>query len=163
LKRLLLPASVLAAACGSDKTNPSALALVHVMVSPGPADRLTLEGLPAHVVVDALQSVTVTVRDEFDNPVTDYAGTIRFASSAPQASSIPDTTFGPADRGVKLVVVQFGTAGAQSLSASDTATASIAGSASTQVEHGPAARLVLSGIPPSTVAGSLLTGAVTAV
>src|SRR5467141_721778 len=146
-----------------DKANPSALGLVHVAVSPGTAARLTLEGLPAQVVVDAIQNVTVTVRDTFDNPVTDYAGTIRFASSDARASPIPDTTFGPADLGVKVVAVQFGTTGRQSLSASDIATASIAGSASTQVTNSPAARLVLSGIPPATLSGTPLTVTVTAV
>ena len=146
-----------------DKANPSALGLVHVAVSPGTAARLTLEGLPAQVVVDAIQNLTVTVRDTFDNPVTDYAGTIRFASSDARASPIPDTTFGPADLGVKVVAVQFGTTGTQSLSASDIATASIAGSASTQVTNSPAARLVLSGIPPATLSGTPLTVTVTAV
>ena len=146
-----------------DKTNPSALGLVHVLVSPGAAARITLEGLPAQVAADAMQSLTVTVRDAFDNPVSDYAGTIRFASSDAQAPSIPDTTFGPADRGVKMVTAQFGTAGTQSLFASDIATPSIAGSASTQVTHGPAAFLVLAGIPPATLSGAPLTVTVTAV
>jgi len=114
-------------------------------------------------MADAIENVTVTVRDTFDNPATDYAGTIRFASSDARASPIPDTTFGPADLGVKVVAVQFGTTGTQSLSASDIATASIAGSTSTQVTNGPAASLVLSGIPPATLSGTPLTVTVTAV
>ncbi|MFL5312619.1 MAG: beta strand repeat-containing protein [Myxococcales bacterium] len=146
-----------------DKANPSVLGLVQVVVAPGAATRLTLEGLPGQVPVDAVQSVTVTVRDAFDNPVTDYGGTVRFASSDAQASSIPDARFLPTDLGVRIVAVQFGTAGTQSLSASDLATPSIAGSASTQVTHGPAARLVLAGIPPETLAGTPLTVTVSAV
>src|SRR6267378_4214358 len=58
-----------------DKTNPSALGLVQVVVSTAAPAKVTLEGLPAQVAVDAVQGVTVTVRDAFDNPVTDYAGT----------------------------------------------------------------------------------------
>src|SRR5207302_1495536 len=65
--------------------------------------------------------------------------------------------------GAKVVTVQFGTAGEQTLSATDTLISSITGSKKTLVVHGPAAQLVLSGIPPSTVAGTTLTASVTAV
>jgi len=134
-----------------------------VIVRSASAAQVTLDGLPALVVVDEPQSLTVTVRDAFGNPATDYAGTLHFTNSDPQASSIPDASFLPADLGVKVVSVRFGTAGTQSLSASDAVTPSIAGSASTHVVHGPAARLVMNGLPPSTVAGTLLVATVTAV
>ena len=72
-------------------------------------------------------------------------------------------TVAPADRGVKTVAVQFGTAGTQTLSVRDAATPSIASSVSTQVLHGPAAALVLAAIPPSIVAGTGVAAIVTAV
>ncbi len=140
-----------------------AAATVNVVVSPAAATRVTLEGLPAQVVVDASQNVTATVRDPFGNPVTGYTGTLQFTRSDPQATAIPDAAFGPLDLGAKVVTIQFGTAGLQSVSAHDSLTASIAGSASTIVLHGPAARLVLSGIPGSTVAGTQLPATVAVV
>ena len=138
-------------------------ATTNVIVIHGGAVQLTLQGLPGQVVIDTLQSVTATVRDAFANTVTDYAGTIHFTNSDAQASLIPDATFGAADSGVKVVTVQFATAGAQLLSASDIVRASIAGSVPTQVLHGPALRLLLTGLPPSTSAGSPLSATVTAV
>jgi hypothetical protein len=139
---------------------PSTSASVAVL---GGAARVTLEGLPAQVTVDTTQNVTVTVRDGSGNAVTGYTGTLHFTSSDPLASSIPDTTFVPLNLGVLVVAVRFGTAGVQSLSASDTVTPSLAGTASAQIIHGPAARLVLTGLPASTVAGALLTATVAAV
>src|SRR5207248_327403 len=128
-----------------------------------PATRLTLEGLPVQVAVDAVQSVTVTVRDAFDNPVTDYAGNLRFTNTDTQASSVPDATFVPSDGGVQVVTVRFATSGRQSLSAADIATPSIAGSASTLVLHGPVLGLLLSGIPPQALSGAPLAVTVGAV
>src|SRR5205823_8434650 len=133
---------------------PSALGLLQLAVASGPATRLTLEGLPVQVAVDAVQSVTVTVRDAFDNPVTDYAGNLRFTNTDTQASSVPDATFVPSDGGVQVVTVRFATSGRQSLSAADIATPSIAGSASTLVLHGPVLGLLLSGIPPQALSGA---------
>jgi hypothetical protein len=134
-----------------------------VAVGNAPVAQLTLEGLPPQVVVDAVQKVTVTARDAFGNTVPDYTGTIRLTSSDPRASFISDAAFTPADSGAKVVSVQFGTAGPQTLTATDTLRTSIAGSASTVVKAGPATSLVLSAPPPATVAGRPLTLTVTAV
>jgi len=133
-----------------------------VAVGNAPAAQLTLEGLPPQVVVDAVQSVTVTVRDRFGNPVPDYTGIIHFTSSDPLAS-IPDTTFTATDLGTKVVSVRFAKAGTQTVTAKDTARPSIVGSASTLVVHGPAVALTLAGISATTVAGTLLPVTVTAV
>src|SRR5712664_3164853 len=137
--------------------------LANVAVHEAGAAQVKLEGLPAQVTADAIQTITVRVRDALGNAVTDYAGTLRFANTDREASPIPDLAFLPADLGTKVVTVQFGTAGTQTLSASDTLIPSISGAATTQVLHGPPGRLVLTGIPPSTVAGSTLTANVTAV
>ena len=138
-------------------------ATTSITVVHGPAAKVTLEGLPAQLAVDVIQPLTVTVRDVFDNPVTDYVGTLKFTNSDPQAPAIADVAFGAADLGARIVAVQFATAATQTVSAKDVAAPSVAGSASTQVVHGPAAALALAGLPSSTVAGASLTATVTVV
>ena len=138
-------------------------ATASIVVAHAAVAQVTLEGLPAATVVDVLQNVTVTARDAFGNVVTDYAGTLHFVNSDAQASVIPDAAFTVANPGARVFALQFGTAGTQSLSATDTIRPTVTGSASILVLHGAAARLAITGFPASTVAGGLLTPTVTAV
>jgi hypothetical protein len=134
-----------------------------VAVAHAPASLVTLEALPPQIAVDVPAMLTVTVRDAFANVVVDYAGTLTFVITDPQAPAIANATFGPADQGIKSIPVRFATAGTQTVTASDTLTPTLRGSATTLVLHGPAVALTLSGLPPSITAGSLLAATVTAV
>ncbi len=127
------------------------------------AARVTLEGVPAAVTVDTTVTVTVTVRDAFANPVTDYAGTLRFMLTDGAAAGIPDAVFTAAMHGTTNVTTQFATASDQSISATDLASSSITGSAATKVNHGQAVGYALSGMASASVAGEPLTLTIRAV
>jgi hypothetical protein len=136
---------------GTISANSSSVNVVHAAAS-----RVTLQGLPAQVNVDTPAIVTVTVRDAFGNPVTDYSGTLHFVLTDLAAPPLPDVTFTPAMLGTKDVSVVFFTAGGQSILVSDTVNAALAGSAATQVNHGPAAAYSLSPLPAGAIAGEPL-------
>ncbi|RYZ47133.1 MAG: hypothetical protein EOO72_00270, partial [Myxococcaceae bacterium] len=89
----------------------------------GPAAELVLSHFNDPVDAGSAQELSVAVTDAFGNLLRDYAGTVRFTSTDAQAVLPPDTTFTPADEGQKLLTgLVFKTAGAQSLTGTDTAT-----------------------------------------
>ncbi len=110
---------------------------------PGPATQLSVAAVGAtsagagsapqparvgtQVVSGVSASFTVTAQDQYGHVATGYTGTVHFTSSDPNAVLPPDTTFTAADQGIKTVTVIFKTPGAQTLSATDTATPGIAG------------------------------------
>ncbi len=134
-----------------------------VSVSNAAAARVTLQGLAAQVVVDDPAIVTVTVRDSFGNPTTNYAGTLHFALTDLDAPPLGDVTFNPAMLGTKDISVVFFTAGDQSVLATDTTNASLSGSTATRVNHAGAFTYSLSPLPSGSVAGEPLPLTVTAV
>ncbi len=136
----------------------SALSVKHAA-----ANRVTLEGVPAGVTVDTAVVVTVTVRDAFGNPMTDYAGTLHFALTDGGATGIPDAVFTAAMQGTTNLTTQFATAGDQSISATDTGAASITGLAATKVKHGKAVGYALSPMDSGSFAGQPLPLTITAV
>ena len=72
-------------------------------------------------------SVTVTARDAFGNIATGYTGTVHFTSSDGQAALPADYTFTAADAGVHTFTATLKTAGSQTITATDTVTATITG------------------------------------
>jgi hypothetical protein len=86
------------------------------------------------VVAGTPVSLTVTAEDAAGNP-TAYLGTVHFSSTDPLASLPPDYTFTAADHGVHTFSgVILRTPGSQSVTATDTATASITGAAAVTVD-----------------------------
>src|SRR5437016_12938329 len=75
-------------------------------------------------------SFTVSARDAYGNTATGYSGTVHFTSSDAQAALPADYTFTNTDSGVHGFSATLKTGGSQSLTATDTATASINGSQS---------------------------------
>ncbi len=75
-------------------------------------------------------NVTVTALDEYDNTATGYTGTINFTSTDPRAVLPANYTFVVGDAGVKTFTtgVTLKTGGEQSVTATDTVTATITGS-----------------------------------
>ena len=95
-----------------------------VTVSPGPAGAFALSGLAA-VTAGAPQSITLSVRDAFNNVATGYRGTVHFTSSDPQATLPANYTFTAADAGSHAFGVTLKTAGAQTVTVGDTAAATL--------------------------------------
>ena len=68
--------------------------------------------------------MTVSVRDEFGDVVTDYAGTIHFSSNDPFPAVLPaDYTFTTTDAGTRTFAggVTFKTPGVRTVTVTDTA------------------------------------------
>jgi hypothetical protein len=82
---------------------------------------------PVSTLATAIHPFTVTARDAFGNTATGYSGTVTLSSTDPLFQPTMTHTFAPRDRGVFSLSAAFGTAGNQSLTATDMVTASITG------------------------------------
>ena len=91
---------------------------------------LALSGIPNPSVAGVAYKVTVTARDAYGNTATGYRGTIHFTSTDPAAVLPVDHTLTAADVGVHTFSLTLKTIGTQSVTATDTVTASIKGSQS---------------------------------
>ena len=129
---------------------------VTLTVGHGAPSTITVDGVPSEVAVESPVAVTLSVRDSFGNPVTDYAGTLHVANTDPAAPAVADVVFTPAMRGTATISVVFFTDGNQSIVVSDSANAALTGSAATHANHGTAVAYVLSALPASAVAGTPL-------
>ena len=100
-----------------------------VTVVPAAAKTLVVTGLSSPRAAGTPGTVTVTVKDAYGNIATGYLGTVGFSSSDPGAT-LPDSyAFSAADAGVHTFNVTLVTPGnKQSVTATDTAKASITGS-----------------------------------
>jgi hypothetical protein len=111
----------------------------------------------------------VTAQDQFGNTVTGYTGTVHFTSTDAQAvagAGLPaNYTFVAGDSGVHSFAngVTFKTAGAQTVTATDTVTGTITGtSANITVNAGAASTLSVVASTGTTIAGSPMGVTVTA-
>jgi hypothetical protein len=91
-----------------------------VTVTAGPAAALDFAGL-VDASAGTTHAATLTARDAYGNVATSYRGTVGFASSDAQATLPGATSFGADDNGVRAVNVTLGTAGAQTVTATDSA------------------------------------------
>ena len=110
-------------------------------------------------------ATTVTVTAEGANNATDagYRGTVHFTSSDAQAGLPANYTFTAADAGSHTFTLTLKTAGTQSFSVADTATAATSGGVSgIVVSPGAATQLIVSGLPTTATAGASLAFTVTA-
>ena len=119
-----------------------------IAVSPAAAGRFTVAGFPSPVTAGVAGSFTVTAWDAYGNRATGYTGSVRITSSDAKAILPGDYKFTAADAGMHTFSAALKTAGTRSLSATDTASASIAGIESITVNPAVASRLVL-GAPVS--------------
>jgi hypothetical protein len=127
---------------GDSYFNGSTSAVLTQVVDPGPASQFsvsTAAGSTAGVAV----SVTVTALDAFNNIATGYQGTVHFSSTDGQAVLPADYTFTAADNGVQTFYVTLKTAGSQGVTVNDTATGTISGGATIQVDAAAASQLLL--------------------
>jgi len=144
---------------GPSGTNLGSLAMV-----PTAATSLRVAGLPSPFTTNSSASVTVTALDAAGNTATGYRGTVGFASSDGAAVLPANYAFTAADAGVHAFAggVTLKTVGTQSVTATDTVSSSITGSAALQVVPAAAATVTVSLAPDSLVADGTSTAAVTA-
>jgi hypothetical protein len=120
-------------------------------------DTLAVTG-PTSATAGTSFSLTVTAKSGSGQTDTGYLGSVHFSSSDVQAGLPADFTFTAADHGTYTFSVAFRTAGDQSITVTDKATAAINGTlANLAVSPAPASQFVLSGIPSTTTAGALQT------
>jgi dGTPase len=102
---------------------------------------------------DAAINVTVTAKDAYGNTATGYTGTVHFTSSDAKAVLPANYTFTSGDAGQHTFSITLKTAGSQSVTASDTVTGSITGTASGIAVNPAAASQFLLSAPSSVTHG----------
>jgi hypothetical protein len=119
------------------------------------AAKLTLSA-PRTVTAGVPFAVTLTVTDAFGNVLTEYTGTVQFTSTDPQAVLPAVYTFTAADAGRHTFVVELETAGAQTVTARDTAAAALetSGGLDVSAAAGAALDLPLAALDPPEVGGA---------
>jgi hypothetical protein len=118
---------------------------------------------PSSSTAGSAFTITVTVLDSSNAVVTSYTGTVHFTSSDSQAGLPADYTFTATDAGVHTFTggVTLKTAGSQSVTATDTVTSSITGSATVSVSPAAASKLVFGQQPTNTRVNAIITPPVT--
>jgi FKBP-type peptidyl-prolyl cis-trans isomerase 2 len=126
------------------------------------ASQLVLSGFPTAATAGTAGTVTVTAQDAFGNVAKNYTGTVHFASGDPQAVLPANYTFVSGDSGAHSFSITLKTSGAQTFTATDTATSAVSGSANVTVSAAAASTLLVSGYPTPTTAGTAHNFTVTA-
>ncbi len=124
-----------------DVANNSLATSATAFVNPGAAKTLVVSGFPSPTTAGAAGGVLVTAKDMFGNVATGYTGTVHLTSSDPRAVLEGNHTFTLADAGVYAFGATLKTAGTQSITATDTTTATITGTQSGIVVNPAAAAL----------------------
>jgi PKD repeat protein len=129
-----------------------------ITVSSPFASALVASGFPSPSLAGISGSITVTAQDANGQTVAGYTGTVHFTSSDGQAILPADYTFTTGtsgDNGSHTFNVTLITIGSQSITVTDTATASIAGSqAGITVLPAAVSQLAVSGFPSPVVTGT---------
>ncbi len=134
-----------------------------IVVQPATATTFSVTGFPANPIAGTANNVTVTAFDAYNNVATGYTGTIALSSSDAQAGLPASYAFMSTDSGSHTFSVTLETAGAQSITATDTVSAGLTGSQSgITVRAASAQSLVLSGLPANPIAGTAFNVKVTA-
>src|SRR5262249_4098330 len=147
----------------TDTANSSVTGSTGIIIVPGNATHFDVSA-PSTATAGTPFSYTVTARDQFNNVASGYTGTVHFTSGDGQATLPPDYTFtsgnrASLDNGSHTFGIQgaqgaiLGTAGVQSLTATDTTDNTIAGTANIQVPPGPTSKFAVS-TPPTATAGN---------
>jgi hypothetical protein len=135
---------------------------IGIIVAPGPLAGLTFSNQPAGTIAGAGFNFTLSATDAYGNVITGYTDTVHFTSSDALAGLPGDYTFTAGDSGTHTFSATLYKAGGQSLTATDTTSSSITGSATLAVSADAAASLYVTDFPPSATAGSANNFTVTA-
>ena len=135
---------------------------VGIVVMPAATNTLIVSGLQGTAASGSSRNVTVTAQDTFGNIATGYTGTIHFTSSDSRAGLPPDYTFGASDAGTHLFSVTLRTLGNQTVTVTDTASATLQGiSPVVLLVLGPAATFRV-GAPSASIVGTYFSVTLTA-
>jgi len=141
-------------------TSAVAQGTASLTVAPAAAASCVASQAPAATTAGSVFGVTVALHDPFGNLATTYAGTMQLTASDPRALLPPAITYAPGDdRGSHAFSAALLTAGPQTVTATDTANASLQCSAAVAVAP-TAVKLVLS-VPGNANAGYPVTVGVT--
>jgi len=123
--------------------------------APPTVSKLAVTGITNSINVGATSNVTVTAQDGSGITVTDYTGTIYFTSTDTGATFPASYTFIATDNGVHTFTggVKFATAGSQTVTATDTTTATITGSQTVMVNFIPTPTISNVAPPSGMIAG----------
>ncbi len=122
-------------------------------IQPAAASMLSVSGFPTFTTAGIAHNFMVTFRDPYGNIATGYTGTVHFTSSDHKATLPANYTFTAADAGMHTFSATLKTAGTQSITATDTATASLSGTeGGIKVNPAAASKFVLTA-PVSVSAG----------
>ncbi len=124
-----------------------------IVVTPAAATTITLTLPPSANAGNAVSAI-LTAFDPFGNTATGYTGTVHFTNSDVQGSVPGDYPFQPSDAGRHTFSFVFKTAGAATLTATDTANSALTASGSINVGPAAAASLTLTGLPAALDAGT---------
>ena len=113
---------------------------------------------PASTIAGTPIGTTVTAKDASNSTITNYTGTVHFASTDGQATLPPDYTFVAADNGVHsfATALVLRTAGNQQIRVNDVVSTAAAGDALIAVNAGALDHFVVV-MPPSATAGTAFT------
>src|SRR6266550_501662 len=125
----------------SDATN-NLSTTSNLSVTAAPANKLILASGTSTAAAGTSVSFTVTAQDPYGNTDPSYAGTIHFTTSDPSPGSMPSDA--GLTNGQGSFKATLDTAGSQSITATDTATATISGRLSLQITAAGAAIIALS-------------------
>ena len=107
---------------------------------------LAVAGFPSPITAGVAGNITVTAKDVIGNVATWYTGTVVFSTSDIQSAMPPNYTFTTADAGMHTFSATLRTAGTQSMTVKDIATAGLNGSQSgIVVRPGQATELFVTG------------------
>ncbi len=147
----------------TDTVTTSLTATASVQVQAGVASSFVVAGFPSPVTAGAAGNLTVTALDTFGNIATGYVGKVHFTSTDAKAVLPSNYKFTAADAGSHTFSITLETAGTQSLTATDTATAGITGTQSGITVHPAAASALIVTSSSSVTLGVAFSITVTAV
>jgi hypothetical protein len=143
----------------TDTANPAITGGTSVTVTPAAATHFVVTADPTTLTAGGATTLTVTAKDQYENTATGYSGAVHVSGGGAGATLPAD---GGLSAGVGAFSVTLITAGGQTLTATDTASAAIIGSAAVQVSPAAAASFVVTASPTSVTAGGSTTLTVTA-
>ena len=131
------------------QTQGAAPSLVVTFTPPSPPTVQLVVTAPPGTTAGSPFSITVSAVDNSGQAVTGYTGTVTFTTSDPFPGVLPaNYTFTPHDQGThSFDGVTLFTAGAQTLTAQDTADSTLMGSATVAVAAAPADHLLITASP----------------
>jgi hypothetical protein len=123
-------------------------------VNPAATAGLVFSGVPGSATAGGAFTVTLTAEDAYGNTTPGYTGTAHFSSSDPKAVLPANYTFTSGDAGQHTFSVTLKTAGTQALTAADTVTGGLTGTAGGMVVSPAAAGQFLLSAPSSVARGT---------